>query len=294
MKEPLFKNTATALYTPFTDGKINFDAFFDLVETQISAGISALVFLGTTGESPTITETEREEIIRFAVETVKKRVPVIVGCGSNCTEKAVELAKKAKSAGADAALVVTPYYNKCNERGLIAHYERISEEGGLPVILYNVPKRTGVNLTPEVAEKLAKIKNVVGLKEADDDKKHYISSMEKLEGKIAVYCGSDGEVFDFLEAGASGSVSVASNVIPAKFSEIFFNFKNYSETEKKRFRLLFDALFCDVNPIPLKTFVRLSGKEGYELRLPLCDTDAKKKEYISEVLYKLKEWGHIC
>ncbi|HBF86393.1 MAG TPA: 4-hydroxy-tetrahydrodipicolinate synthase [Clostridiales bacterium] len=294
MKEPLFLNTATALYTPITDGKIDYDAFSELVENQIAAGISALVFLGTTGESPTVTQKEREEITRFAAETVKKRIPVIIGCGSNCTEKAIALVKSAKSAGADGALVVTPYYNKCNERGLIAHYEKISKEGNLPIILYNVPKRTGVNIAPETAEKLSAIKNVVGLKEANDDKKHYLSTLGKLRGKIAVYCGSDGEVFDFLNAGASGSVSVASNIIPAKFSDIYYNFKKYSESDERKFQELFSALFCDVNPIPLKTFVRLSGKKGYELRLPLFPPDEKKTEYISEVLYKLKAWRYIC
>ncbi len=294
MKEFLFKGAATALYTPFTKGKINFDALGKLIAEQVSAGIEAVVILGTTGEAATISDKERTEMIGFSVDAVNKRIPLIVGCGSNDTEKAAILASQAKKLGADGALCVTPYYNKCNQYGLVKHYEYISDKSDFPVIAYNVPTRTGVKVEPETLGKLIKIKNVIGYKEADGEKKNYEKTLGLYSDKIAIYSGTDKVNAEFMHKGASGCISVLSNIIPCKIIDIINNYENYYKYGDTLYNELCDAMFSDVNPIPLKSAVKLIRKAGYELRLPLTPLDKAKTEYLESVLNKIKAKGLLC
>ncbi|MBO4323573.1 MAG: 4-hydroxy-tetrahydrodipicolinate synthase [Clostridia bacterium] len=291
MHKKVFEGVATALYTPITDDKIDFNAFSDIIDEQIKAGINALVFLGTTGEAATISDEERKRIVDFAVEKVKKRVPVIIGCGSNCTKKAREYTEYAALKGADGVLCVTPYYNKCTQAGLIKHYEEIAK-AEIPIIAYNVPSRTGFNALPETVKDLADIDYVCGIKEANPDENHIKNLFCLVKDKIAIYSGNDSQNLLYYSYGASGCISVASNVIPSKIVDIFLNFKtnydwhnNFDDANLKEF---YKALFIKVNPIPLKAMVEISGKKGFELRLPLTKAEASDYEYFKEVLRKLK------
>lgn len=285
----IFEGIATALYTPMTDDKIDFKAYEELVESQINAKINALVFLGTTGEGATISDEERKEIVRFAVEKVNGRVPVIIGCGSNCTKKAREFAEYAKKEGAKATLIVTPYYNKCTQNGLIKHYEEIAK-AEIPIIVYNVPSRTGFNALPETVKDLADIDFVFGVKEANPDENHIKNLFSKVDKKIAVYSGNDSQNSFYYALGGSGAVSVASNIIPEVLLEEFWNFKSNYDCHKINFEALKElnkALFIKVNPIPVKAMAMLLGRKGYDLRLPLTPADDKDLEYFAEVLRKL-------
>ncbi len=291
MKKILFKGVGTALYTPITDGKIDFKAYELLIDEQISAGVSALIFLGTTGESATIDDDERKEIVKFAVDYVSKRVPVIIGCGSNSTAKARKFTEQAKEYNADGALCVTPYYNKCTQYGLIKHYEEINKSS-IPIIIYNVPSRTGLNALPETENDIADIEYVCGIKEANSDKRHIKKLFNLVNGKVAIYSGNDSLNTFFYARKGIGTISVASNIIPDKIVEQFndfttfydrHNFKNY-----KTINELTDALFVEVNPIPLKAMLEILGKDGTELRLPLTRATDDHYEYFIKLLHKLE------
>lgn len=291
MKKSIFKGVATALYTPFTDGKVDLSAFSELIEQQISQKIDAIVVLGTTGESPTVNDRERNEIIKTAVRQAKKRIPVIVGCGSNSTARFIELTTEAKSLDADASLAVTPYYNKCNDEGLFRHYEAADKTCGFPTIVYNVPSRTGFNVKPEVYEKLAEINSVVGIKEACTDLSQIENDFKAVGDILPIYCGSDEMNFEFFKRGANGTISVASNIIPLKIHDYFYNFERNYRTEKNNddyiFERLSKLLFIDVNPIPLKALVKKYFKKGYEPRLPLTELSEKKKQELYKEFDKL-------
>ena len=263
MNKKVFEGVATALYTPITDDKINFKAFSKLVDEQISAGICALVFLGTTGEAATISDDERKDIVSFAVEKTGGKVPVIIGCGSNCTKKAREYAEYAAKMGADAVLAVTPYYNKCTQFGLIKHYEEISK-AEIPIIVYNVPSRTGLNALPETVKDLADIPFISGIKEANPDVNHINNLFSAVKSKMAIYSGNDAQNALYYTLGGSGAISVASNIIPSKIVDIFFDFKrNYDRHKDVDLQLkeLYEALFIKVNPIPVKAMAEILGKE---------------------------------
>ncbi len=282
MKEKIFEGAATALYTPFTDGLIDYTALNEAIERQISGKIDALVILGTTGEAPTVTDKERFELIKFTVSAVRGRVPVIVGSGSNSTQKYVEYTNLAKELGADASLAVTPFYNKCSQEGLFRHYEAAEKACAFPTIVYNVPSRTGFKIKPETYACLSQLKHIVGIKEADGDINHVVETFEKVDGEIPVYCGTDELNYEFFKLGASGTISVLSNVIPCKIHDYYFNFKNNYENKKTKkvevFEKLSKLLFVSVNPIPLKALVEKIYKKGYELRLPLCELPEEEKE----------------
>ena len=286
MKQRIFKGAATALYTPFTDGKPDLSAFSELIERQISQKIDALVVLGTTGENATISDKERTEIIKTAVKQAKKRVPVIVGCGSNNTARIVELTLLAKYLGADASLAVTPYYNKCNDEGLFRHYEAADKACGFPTIVYNVPSRTGLNVKPETYARLAKLDSIVGIKEACTDISQIDNDFKTVGDILPIYCGSDEMNFEFFKRGASGTISVLSNIIPLKICDYYCDFeRNYRNVKNKTDRLfeeLSKLLFIDVNPIPLKALVKKYFKKGYELRLPLTELCEGKKRSLYE------------
>ena len=286
MKKTIFEGVATALYTPFNpiNKSVDYGAFSRLINRQLSANVNALVVLGTTGEAVTITEEERREIIKFCVKEVNGRIPLIVGSGSNCTATAVKFSREAEESGADGLLVVTPYYNKCNDDGLYAHYSAVAKSTSLPIIVYNVPTRTGFNVKPIVYRKLAEIDNVVAIKEANCCDEQLNGVLDNVKDILAVYCGSDDKLIDVLRRGGKGTISVASNIIPSKIVDYIGDFENYFKTEF--YKEIVNILQSDVNPIPLKYMVKLLYNEGYGLRLPLTEAKNEVKETILKIYQK--------
>lgn len=287
MKKTIFEGVATALYTPFNpiNKSVDYGAFSRLINRQLSANVNALVVLGTTGEAATITEEERREIIKFCVKEVNGRIPLIVGSGSNCTATAVKFSREAEESGADGLLVVTPYYNKCNDDGLYAHYSAVAKSTSLPIIVYNVPTRTGFNVKPIVYRKLAEIDNVVAIKEANCCDEQLNGVLDNVKDILAVYCGSDDKLIDVLRRGGKGTISVASNIIPSKIVDYIGDFENYFKTEF--YKEIVNFLQSDVNPIPLKYMVKLLFNEGYGLRLPLTEAKNEVKETILKIYQKM-------
>lgn len=287
MKKTIFEGVATALYTPFNpiNKSVDYGAFSRLINRQLSANVNALVVLGTTGEAATITEEERREIIKFCVKEVNGRIPLIVGSGSNCTATAVKFSREAEESGADGLLVVTPYYNKCNDDGLYAHYSAVAKSTSLPIIVYNVPTRTGFNVKPIVYRKLAEIDNVVAIKEANCCDEQLNGVLDNVKDILAVYCGSDDKLIDVLRRGGKGTISVASNIIPRKIVDYISDFENYFKTEF--YKEIVNILQSDVNPIPLKYMVKLLYNEGYGLRLPLTEAKNEVKETILKIYQKM-------
>lgn len=286
MKKTIFEGVATALYTPFNpiNKSVDYGAFSRLINRQLSANVNALVVLGTTGEAATITEEERRKIIKFCVKEVNGRIPLIVGSGSNCTATAVKFSREAEESGADGLLVVTPYYNKCNDDGLYAHYSAVAKSTSLPIIVYNVPTRTGFNVKPIVYRKLAEIDNVVAIKEANCSNEQLRGVFDNVKDTLAVYCGSDDKLIDVLRRGGKGTISVASNIIPSKIVDYIGDFENYFKTEF--YKEIVNILQSDVNPIPLKYMVKLLYNEGYGLRLPLTEAKNEVKETILKIYQK--------
>lgn len=286
MKKTIFEGVATALYTPFNpiNKSVDYGAFSRLINRQLSANVNALVVLGTTGEAATITEEERREIIKFCVKEVNGRIPLIVGSGSNCTATAVKFSREAEESGADGLLVVTPYYNKCNDDGLYAHYSAVAKSTSLPIIVYNVPTRTGFNVKPIVYRKLAEIDNVVAIKEANCCDEQLNGVLDNVKDILAVYCGSDDKLIDVLRRGGKGTISVASNIIPSKIVDYISGFENYCEIGF--YNEIVNVLQSDVNPIPLKYMVKLLYNEGYGLRLPLTEAKNEVKETILKIYQK--------
>lgn len=296
MKEVIFTGIATALYTPITNSEIDYEEFERLIEFQLRSDIAALVFLGTTGEAATISDEERKSIIGFAVKRVKGRVPVIIGCGSNSTKRAAELTLQAKSLGADCSLSVTPYYNKCSQDGLIAHYFEIEKQSAFPQIVYNVPSRTGVDVSPETYGRLSELYSVVGIKEANKSPEKLVGTFSALNDNIPVYSGADEANRTFYSIGAKGAISVLSNIIPSIISDEYYNFKFFSDKNAKADNIVISKIsklvFSEVNPIPLKGLIKKLRKRGYELRLPLTEQNEKTQEYIySEFNRILKDYN---
>lgn len=296
MKEIIFTGIATALYTPITNGEIDYEEFERLIEFQLRSDIAALVFLGTTGEAATISDEERKSIIGFAVKRVKGRVPVIIGCGSNSTKRAAELTLQAKSLGADCSLNVTPYYNKCSQDGLIAHYFEIEKQSAFPQIVYNVPSRTGVDVSPETYGRLSELYSVVGIKEANKSPEKLVGTFSALNDNIPVYSGADEANRTFYSIGAKGAISVLSNIIPSIISDEYYNFKFFSDKNAKADNIVISKIsklvFSEVNPIPLKGLIKKLRKRGYELRLPLTEQNEETQEYIySEFNRILKDYN---
>ena len=280
-RKPVFTGVCTALITPFRDGKIDFEALSGLIEFQIDGGVDALLINGTTGESATLTDAEKREIISFAVSEVGGRVPVIAGTGSNDTKKAVELSKFAYDVGADACLAVTPYYNKASEVGLIKHYEAIADATEIPIILYNVPSRTGVNIPLSVYERLSEHKNIVAVKEANPSVSDFARLSARCGKNLDLYSGNDDLILPCLSLGGNGIISVISNALPRQTGDIcrlWFGGKIEEATELQLKLLpLTNALFCEVNPIPIKALLSHLGFCKEEYRLPLCPMDSERK-----------------
>ena len=290
----IFKGAGVAIVTPmFEDGSVNYDKLKEILEEQIAKETDAIIICGTTGESATMSEKEHSEVIKFAVDTVAKRIPVIAGTGSNCTQTAIELSKQAEEDGADALLLVTPYYNKATQNGLIAHYTAIAESVSLPIILYNVPSRTGCNILPETAAYLGKnVKNIVAIKEASGN----ISQVAKLKAlagdSLDIYSGNDDQVIPLLSLGGIGVISVLSNVAPKFTHDMVMKYLEGDHETALNMQLealpLIDALFCEVNPIPVKAAMNLMGKEVGSLRAPLTVMEEAHQQKLAQAM---KDFG---
>ena len=270
----MFRGAITALVTPFKNGQVDEEALRNLIEFQIANGVDGLVPCGTTGESPTLSHDEHDRVIEMTIDAVKKRVPVIAGTGSNSTAEALRLTRHAYEAGADGALIACPYYNKPTQEGLYQHFELIAKNVPIPIIPYNIPGRTGINMSPELIARLAKISNIVGIKEASGSIKQ-MSDVINLCGKdFAVLSGDDIFTLPLMAIGGAGVISVVSNVAPADMAglvDVFFagDMAGARDLHYKMSALM-DALFIEVNPIPVKAALALMGKIEYEYRLPLC------------------------
>lgn len=286
MKKIIFKGCGTAIVTPFNENGVNFDEFEKLIEFQISNGVDALVVCGTTGESSTMTVEERKQTIEFAIKTANKRVPIIAGTGGNCTSSVIEFTKWAESAGADAALIVTPYYNKTTQEGLIAHYTAIATSTTLPIILYSVPSRTGVNITPSTCLELSKISNIVAIKEASGNLSQIAEIKALCRENLHVYSGNDDQIVPILSLGGLGVISVLSNIAPKYTHDMVMNYLDGKITESTDMQLdslyLTKALFSEVNPIPVKAALNILGYNVGTPRLPLIEMTEKGQEKLKE------------
>lgn len=274
MKNPIFKGIGTALITPMTEaGQIDYTAMERLVAYQLEGNIDALIVCATTGEAPTLQDDEHIEVIRFVAEQVGGKIPVIAGTGSNYTDHAVEMSIKARDAGANGLLCVTPYYNKCTQRGLVESFTKIADATELPMIVYNVPGRTGVNIQPATYAKLAEHPRIVGIKEANGDISSVVDTMARCGDKIDMYSGNDDQIVPILSMGGIGCISVLSNLLPAQTREIctrwFAGDVAGAAALQLRYKPLVDALFSEVNPIPAKAAMAAMGMCGETARLPL-------------------------
>lgn len=294
MKELLFEGTATALITPFLKDGVDFKALEKLIDFQLDGGVNALVILGTTGEPATMTEHEKEMTVRLAVHRVGGRIPVIVGASSNCTTTAIQNAKNAERWGADGLLVATPYYNKCTQAGLVAHFATIAKATKLPIIAYNVPSRTGVNMLPETFAKIAKFQNVVGIKEASGNMAQITRLASLVKDDVAIYSGDDALTVPIMAVGGKGVISVASNVVPKVVSDMTRQYKTGNHTAALNTQLallpLVETLFCEVNPIPIKRACALLGLSTGRPRLPLTPASKKTTLKLRQELAKFVEF----
>lgn len=287
-KKPVFIGAATALITPFSGGVIDFEALGLIIEYQISNSIDALVVAGTTGEAATLSEEEYKKIIRYTVEKVAGRVPLIAGSGSNDTVHSCKLTEIATEAGVDACLVVTPYYNKATPRGLFENYKKIAESTMLPIIVYNVPTRTCVNISLDSYRELSKIENIVAVKEAGPDISACAELIFECGDDLDIYTGSDDQIIPVLSLGGAGTISVVSNLIPNEIHEIcssYFggNTAGAREIFKQYYRLM-RAMFSEVNPIPVKTAMSMIGMCSEEFRLPLCRISDGNREKLKKIM----------
>ncbi len=285
----MFRGAYTALVTPFKNGQIDYPAFEALIENQITKGIDGLVPCGTTGESPTLTEKEHGEVIAFAVKTAKKRVPVIAGTGSNSTAEAIHYTRHAKEVGADAALVVCPYYNKPNQRGILAHFKAIADAVNIPIIIYNIPGRSVINIAPETIAELSNHRNIVGVKESSGSLDQFIKIKSLCRPDFDLISGDDPYTLPILSIGGVGVISVISHLLPRETSRIVHSYLEGKTDESrelflKHIELTKAVLSADVNPIGIKTALALRGQVTEEFRLPLVPMTAEAKEALRQQL----------
>ncbi len=275
----IFTGAGVAIVTPFYDnGEVNYDSFAKLIEFQIANNTDAIIVCGTTGEASTLTHEEHLAVIKFCVEKVAGRIPVIAGTGSNCTETAIYLSKEAEKYGVDGLLVVTPYYNKATQKGLYEHFKMIADSVKVPIILYNIPGRTGVSMKPETIVSLCNdVENIVGVKEASGNFDHIVELMAQAKGSVDVYSGNDNQVVPLLSLGGKGVISVLSNIAPQETHDLcqkFFDGDLQGSLEiQLKAQNLISALFCEVNPIPVKKALNLMGMECGPMRRPLTDME---------------------
>ena len=293
-KNTVFTGAAVAIVTPFTNNQVNYEELGALIERQITGSTDAIVICGTTGEASTLTDEEHRECIRYCVEKVSGRVPVIAGTGSNDTDYAIDLSKYACDVGADALLLVTPYYNKATPKGLINSFLAVADATNKPIILYNVPSRTGCNITLPVYRELAKHERIVATKEASGNISAIAEVAAELGDVLDIYSGNDDQIVPILSLGGKGVISVLSNVVPKETHDIcrlWFEGKirEAAELQLKLLKLA-NSLFCEVNPIPVKTAMAMMGFCSEEMRLPLCEMESANKEKLAAVM---KEYGII-
>lgn len=284
----IFKGSGVAIITPFTDTGVDYKKLEELLEWHVSEGTDAIIICGTTGEATTMSEDEKKETIKFTVDVIKNRIPVIAGTGSNDTTKSINMSKYAESVGVDALLIITPYYNKTNNEGLIKHFESINNAVNIPIIAYNVPSRTNVNITPEQLLRLSSLNNIVAIKEASGNISQ-IAKMKALCGdKIDIYSGNDDQIIPIMSLGGLGVISVAANIVPKVIHNITCEFLsgNYNDALKLQldYLELCNVLFIETNPIPIKTALNLLSKNVGNLRLPLYEMDNKNKDKLIKTL----------
>lgn len=286
----IFKGAGVAIVTPFkADGEVNYEEFGRQIDFQINNGTDAIIVCGTTGEAACLTEDEHVKVIDYCVKHVKHRVPVIAGTGSNCTDTAVYLSQEAEKLGVDGLLVVTPYYNKATQKGLIDHFTIIANAVHVPIILYSVKSRTGVNINPETAATLVRdVPNIVGIKEASGDIAQVAKIMALTDGNIDLYSGNDNEVVPVMSLGGIGVISVVSNVAPSYMHNLCMNYLNGDADEARRMQVkvieLVDALFCEVNPIPVKHAMNLMGMNAGPMRRPLSPMEPDNLERLKRAM----------
>ncbi len=285
----LFRGCATAIVTPFDqNGRVNYQVFREMLDMQLKAGVSAVVVCGTTGESATLSDDEARELTAFAASHVGERIPIIAGAGSNDTRHACRLARAAEAAGADGLLVVTPYYNKTSASGLVNHYKSIAGSTGLPIILYNVPSRTGMSIPLDCYDELCGVDNIVAVKEASGDMAYTLDAMHRCGGRLTFFCGNDDLTVPMMSAGAEGVISVVSNIAPRDMSALAAaclagDFGTASRLAQKLYPLI-KAMFIDVNPIPVKEALRIVGVDAGICRPPLAPLSDEKRAALSKVL----------
>ncbi len=290
----IYEGAGVALVTPFQEnGLVNYEVLEKLVEEQIAEGTDAIVACGTTGEASTMTHEEHLDVIRYVCEVTKKRIPVIAGTGSNCTETAVYLSEEAQKLGADGLLLVSPYYNKATQNGLKAHFKAVADAVNIPILLYNIPGRTGVTITARtIADLCLNVPNIVGVKEASGDFSAIADLLSLTDGKADVYSGNDNQIVPIMSLGGRGVISVLSNVAPAKTHEICQAYLDGDVKRSARLQLeaipLINALFCEVNPIPVKAALNLMGRQAGPMRLPLTEMEEKNQECLK---IAMKEYG---
>jgi 4-hydroxy-tetrahydrodipicolinate synthase len=288
----MFSGSIVAIVTPFRNGKVDERAFGDLIEWQIANGTNGIVPCGTTGESATLTHDEHHRVIRLSVEVVKGRVPVIAGTGSNSTDEAISLTRHAKEAGADGALLITPYYNKPTQEGLYRHYKAVAEAVDIPLVLYNIPGRTGVNMLPATVARLAVMKSIVGVKEGSGSVQQASDIAQACGDRLTVLAGDDALTLPMMAVGAKGVITVTANIMPKEMSQLVASFQAGRIDEARRIHFLlsplFAALFFETNPIPVKEAMGMMGKIDPELRLPLCAMSADNRNQLTRVLKEMR------
>lgn len=288
MKKIVFKGCGTAIPTPFTDTGINFEELKKLIEFQIKEGADSLIVCGTTGESSTLTIQERNQIIKFTVDTVKNRIPVIAGTGCNNTQTSIQMSKFAEQLGVDALLIVTPYYNKTTQAGLLKHYQAIAYETNLPIIIYNIPSRTGLNISPETCFELSKIQNIVAIKEASGNISQIAKIASLCKENLQIYSGNDDQIIPILSLGGIGVISVLSNIAPKYTHDMIHNFFNGQIDIATSMQLnsinLINNLFSEVNPIPIKEALNILGYNYGIPRLPLVPMSSFNKEKLQNAM----------
>ena len=288
----VFKGAGVAIVTPMKENyEVNYEALERNINYQIDNGTDSIVIVGTTGEGSTLTEEEHVDVIRAGVEFAKHRVPVIAGTGSNCTRTAIELSQAAEKDGVDGILVVTPYYNKATQSGLIAHYTQVANSVKVPLIMYNVPSRTGCNITAETAAKLVtEVDNIVGIKDATSNFSQTAEMLNLCDGKIELYSGEDGQVLPLLALGGIGVISVLSNIAPRQTHDMVMEYLEGDQNIARKIQIdaipLVNALFCEVNPIPVKAAMNMLGMEAGPLRAPLTEMEEANKARLREAMIK--------
>jgi 4-hydroxy-tetrahydrodipicolinate synthase len=288
----MFTGSIVAIVTPFKKGKVDEKTFGDLIEWQIANGTNGIVPCGTTGESATLTHEEHHRVIKLTVEVVKRRIPVIAGTGSNSTDEAISLTRHAKDAGADGALLITPYYNKPTQEGLYRHYKAVAEAVEIPQVLYNIPSRTGVNMLPATVARLAVMKNIVGVKEGSGSVQQASEIAQACGDRLTVLSGDDPLTLPMMAVGAKGVITVTANVMPKEMAQLVASFlaDRTDEARNLHFKLspLFAALFYETNPIPVKEALGMMGKIDPELRLPLCAMGTDNRNQLARVMKEMQ------